>query len=72
MQYNRHTVRLYLQNGEDVGTVAFATLDWRVGDTFKTDGVRYETLDELDVPEAMDSEYIGIWTVTPVELAESR
>jgi hypothetical protein len=62
-----HRFRLYLDNGEDVGE---ATLDWNIGETFKTDGVRYEILDMLQVPEAMGSEYVGIWTVTSVELAE--
>ena len=36
----------------------------------KTDRVRYEILNMLEVPEAMGSEYVGVWTVTPVELAE--
>lgn len=43
--------------------------DWSVGQTFKKDGTRYEILDTLSVPE-MYGEYAGIWTVTPLELAE--
>ena len=58
------------RQGEDIGEAAFATLDCNIGDTFKTDGVCYEILDVLQVPEAMGSEHVGIWTVTPVELAE--
>lgn len=63
-----HRFRLYLENGEDVGEATFATLDWNVGETFKTDGVRYEILGVLQVPEVTGSEYVGIWTVTPLEL----
>jgi hypothetical protein len=33
-------------------------------------GVRFEILDVLPIPEQMRSEYVGIWTVSPVELAE--
>ena len=69
MPYTGHRYRLYLQNGEDIGSVAFGVTDWKVGDTFKTAGVRYEILDMLEVPEAMGSEYVGLWTVTPFELA---
>jgi hypothetical protein len=43
-----------------------------VDDTFMTDGVRYEVLNVLDVPEEMHSEYVAIWTVTPVALVEPR
>jgi hypothetical protein len=32
--------------------------------------VRYEILDALQMPEVMGSEYVVVWTVTPVELAE--
>jgi hypothetical protein len=65
-----HQYRLYLPNGEDVGTATFAVMDWNIGDTFRQEGVRYEILDMLQVPEAMGSEYDAVWTVTPLELAE--
>jgi hypothetical protein len=70
MPYTGHRYLLYLENGEDIGSVAFGVTDWKVGDTFKSDGTRYEILNVLDVPEEMNSEYAGIWTVTPRELAE--
>jgi hypothetical protein len=30
------TYRLYLSNGEDVGTFATAAPDWRIGDEFRS------------------------------------
>jgi hypothetical protein len=53
-----------------VGSVSFTTMDWSAGDTFKTAGVEYEILDTLDVPEEMNSEYVGILLVSSLELAE--
>ena len=61
-----HKFRLYLPIGE----VTFGTLDWDVGDVFRAHDARFEILDMLHVPEAMGSEYDGVWTVSPVQLAE--
>jgi hypothetical protein len=35
------TFRLYLENGEDIGTFATAPPDWRVGDEFRNGIARY-------------------------------
>jgi hypothetical protein len=66
------TYRLYLANGEDVGTFTTAVPDWRVGDEFiSRDHVHCRILDMLDGDTLGDeSEFAGVWTVTPLQLPE--
>jgi hypothetical protein len=42
------TFRLYLENGEDVGTFATAAPDCRVGDEFRTGIARYRITNIVD------------------------
>lgn len=64
------TFRLYLENGEDVGTFTTAVPNWDLGMSFRTGlGVKYRILNI--VPElGNDSEYAGVFVVTPIALAE--
>ena len=66
------TYRLYLENGEDVGTFATAAPDWNVGDEFRTgDGNRFRIeniVPERDLPV---DDFHGLFVVTPLELAEA-
>lgn len=71
MPYSGHTVRLYLENGEDVGTFSSATSAWSVGDTFKNgDGNRFRIVDMLEDFDELESEFNGVWKVTSVKVAE--
>ena len=66
------TFKLHLPNGEDIGTFQTATPNWKIGDEFLGAGnVRFRIVDYVDpclLPD--DGEIMGVWTVTPVELAE--
>lgn len=63
------TYRLYLENGEDIGTFTTAVLDWDVGMEFvSSDHVTSKSLDI--VRELGGGEFGGAFIVTPVELAE--
>jgi hypothetical protein len=70
MPYTGYAVRLYM-DGEDIGAFSSATLDWHPGNVFKAgDGNRYEIVDILDIPEDIESEFLQVWSVVPLELAE--
>lgn len=64
------TFRLYVENGEDVGSFTTAVPNWDLGMTFQTgQGVKYRIANI--VPELGEkSEFDGVFVVTPLELAE--
>ena len=61
--------RLYLENGEDIGSFATAVPDWSVGDEFfNSDHNEFRILDIAT--DLGDGGFTGAFMVTPVELAE--
>ena len=63
--------RLYLQNGEDVGTFTTAVPDWKLGDVFLTgDGHRFRITNIVWNDGWETDDFHGAFVVTPVELAE--
>ncbi|HZV27153.1 MAG TPA: hypothetical protein VFG00_12785 [Acidothermaceae bacterium] len=62
--------RLYLENGEDVGTFHTAAPDWSVGDEFRTgDGNRFAILNLVTDDDFSSDDFAGMFVVTPIELA---
>ena len=62
--------RLYLENGEDIGSFATAVPDWSVGDEFfNRDHVQFRIIDIVAGLEVGD-EFSGFFVVTPTEIAE--
>ena len=61
--------RLYLENGEDIGTFSTAVPDGSVGDEFfNSDHNEFRILDIAS--DLGGEEFAGAFIVTPVELAE--
>lgn len=64
------TFRLYLANGEEMGTFQTSTPSWEIGDQFRGAGnVPYRIIGMLS-SEELESELMGGWIVAPVELTE--
>ena len=63
------TYRLYLADGNDIGTFTTAVPDWDIGMTFISgDHTTFRILNI--VPELGEGEFNGAFVVAPVELAE--
>lgn len=63
------TYRLYLEDGNDIGTFATAVPDWSVGMTLiNGDHVICRIVNII--PELGDGRFAGAFVVRPVELAE--
>ena len=62
--------RLYLPNGEDIGTFTTAVPDWDVGMDFRAgDGNTYRIVNLVPELDVEGSDYHGLFVVTPIELA---
>ena len=65
------TFRLYLEDGEDVGSFATSEPSWQVGDEFRSgDGHRFRILNIVPQEDLGTGGFYGLWVVTPLELAE--
>lgn len=65
------TYRLYLENGEDIGSFATAVPDWSVGDEFFSgDHTRFRILNILPGEDLGSVEFSGAFVVTQAALAE--
>ena len=64
------TYRLYLPNGEDIGTFATAAPDWGIGDEFRTGGDRFRIENILPGEELGSDEFHGLFVVAPLTVAE--
>jgi len=63
------TYRLYLEDGNDIGTFTTAVPDWGVGmELISGDHTTFRILSIL--PELGEGEFSGAFVVTPVALAE--
>lgn len=63
------TYRLYLENGEDIGSFATAVPDWSIGDEFFSgDHTRFRILNI--VTDLGSTEFSGAFVVTPTELGQ--
>lgn len=65
------TFRLYLENGEDVGTFATAAPDWRVGDEFRSGIARYRIENIVVDEDVPGDEFQGVFVVSPIEVGAS-
>ena len=64
------TYRLYLEDGNDIGTITTAVPDWDIGMEFiNGDHVTFEIVNV--VPELGEGEFAGAFVVAPTKLAES-
>jgi hypothetical protein len=65
------TFRLYLEDGNDIGTFETAVPDWSVGmEFFNRDHNEFRILDIVHSEALGGDEFSGAFIVTPVELAE--
>jgi hypothetical protein len=65
--------RLYLENGEDIGSFATAVPDWSLGDEFFNSQHDVFRILSIATHEAFNSGgFSGAFVVVPVELAEPR
>ena len=63
--------RLYLENGEDIGTFATAVPDWSVGDEFFDSAHNEFRILNIVTDEALgDGDFSGAFVVTPTALSE--
>ena len=62
------TFRLYLRNGEQIGTFTTIRPDWLIGDEFRGNGdVRYRIVGMVPREHLGDNaDVTGLWTVKPV------
>jgi hypothetical protein len=66
------TFRLYVPDGEDIGTFKTAVSGpWNIGHQFMTgDHHRFEIVDKVENDAFVSDEFAGAFVVTPLELAE--
>ena len=62
--------KMHFPTGEDIGTFVTAVPNWKVGDELIGDGHVWYRIVGVRDDLGDDSEYMGVRTVTPVELAE--
>lgn len=63
--------RLYLEDGNDIGSFATSVPDWEIGDVFyNRDHVECRILDIVHSEALGGDEFAGAFIVTPPELAE--
>jgi hypothetical protein len=56
--------RLYLMNGEDIGTFTTVALDWKIGDEFRYAGDRFAIVDVFPLDDNTAG-FQGFWKVAP-------